>query len=230
VRELCLFASADLQFWKKYLHPTGLHPTNADGKAQLLISAIAAKFKGLAFRELSICIAICRDEDGPNQDGFYLAQAFNSRRFFAFIERTMFHTPYHHARIELSADPPARMLLTKNQTSPLKAEMSPQSRTLRTPSITEEFSWEGPIFLPQHKTTDRNRLFYARLTGPRQLCPFLPSQDVFSLAPSPDHAIFQSLVDSNITPTHWTLRTSATHAKSKTISRDSPGFSAIAPT
>ncbi len=227
VHEVCLFGSADLRYWKKHLEPAGLHPASINGSAQVLISVIAARFKGLAFREFSICISVSREEDEPDEDGFYLAQAFNSRRFFAFVERAMFHTPYHHARIELGALAPARMRLTQRQTKMVEAEMSALAATPREPSITEDFSWEGPVFLPRNSTTDKNRLFYARLKGPRQSYPFLP-QDRWSLSAAKDYPIFQSLLDSNFTPKTWTIRRSATHAKSKTISQELPGFPAAA--
>jgi hypothetical protein len=105
--------------------------------------------------------------------------------------------------------------------------MSPETSATRAPSLVENFLWEGPIFLP-HKapTSQTQRLFYARLVGPRQSSPFLAAQDICSLAPSAEHPVFQSLLDSNFAGKLWMTGANSTHAKSKTISQESLGFSA----
>jgi hypothetical protein len=225
VRELSLFGAADLDLWQKYLHPYALHPSNINGQAEILISAIAAKFKGLTFRELSICISVNREENSPDSDGFFLIQAFNSRRFFAFVERAMFRTPYHHGYLDVTPDP-AHMRLSKRKSCLLNAEMSSKTSTTRSPPPVEDFLWEGPIFLPHKATTiQTQRLFYARLIGPRQSFAFLASQDVCSLAPSAEHPVFRSLLDSNFAAKLWMTGDNSTHAKSRTISQESLGFS-----
>src|SRR5262245_50276605 len=97
VSEVTLLGSAELPFWRQQLRPAALSPTIKDGRAQLMISAVAAKFKGMPFRELSISVLVSRHAEGGTADGAFLIHAFNSSQLFACIERTFFHTPYFPA-------------------------------------------------------------------------------------------------------------------------------------
>src|SRR5689334_13869653 len=90
VHEVSLTGSADLAYWQKQLEPQRLAPIEADGRAQVLIIAAAARFKGVRFRELSFSIQ-ARPIDGSATDqGAFLVQAFSSNRFFAWCERRLF--------------------------------------------------------------------------------------------------------------------------------------------
>src|SRR5689334_12531439 len=86
VREVSLLGSADLSFWTNHLRGANLAPAEFEGKARVLIIAADAKFMGLRFQELSVCVAVPPPQDGGWGDAAYLVRAFNSRRFFAFCE------------------------------------------------------------------------------------------------------------------------------------------------
>src|SRR5688500_10435635 len=97
VREVSLLGVADLDYWTRVLEREGLVPAAVDNRAQVLIVAAAAKFIGLRFCEISFSVLVASPDHGTTGDACYLVQAFNSRRFFAFCERTFYSTPYFHA-------------------------------------------------------------------------------------------------------------------------------------
>src|SRR4051794_16140630 len=98
VREVSLLGMADAGLWTERLRQDDLIPEQRDGRAQVMIVAADAKFMGLGFRELSVSIlarqASAGDSGGggggEGGGGAWLAHAWNSRRFFAFCERTFF--------------------------------------------------------------------------------------------------------------------------------------------
>jgi hypothetical protein len=215
VREVTLRAHADLAYWRSLLAPLDLHPTAADGRAHLHVSAAASTYKGLPFREFSISVLTSDDPAGDSHDGFYLAHAFNSSRFFAFVERTCFATPYHHGRIDV--DPAAaHARVTRGHQTLVAAEMSPRAA----PAPPAELSWQGPVFLPPRRAGEPStRFFRAKLSGPALTCPFDPNSDRVTLNPSPDAPILRHLLDSDFTPFEWLLRHDGRHGKSKTVRR-----------
>ena len=125
------------------------------GVPHLLIGA-SSKFMGLPFRELSISEML-----SDNQAR--LIQAYNSRRFFAFCERTFFSTPYRFAKIAIGA---ASMHVDGILHAGMHGEREPLS-------IAHE-QWDLTVHLP------RQRKFYARLAGLTRRYPFLPG-DVIDL-------------------------------------------------
>lgn len=214
VREVTLRGAADLTFWTKQLQKEDLHPTRVDGQAQILLSAVDSRFMGVPFRELSISVFVSRREDGAQHEGFYLVHAFNSSRFFAFVERTFFHTPYHHAGIQVDSRLPASFQVSKAEGVILRAEMSAASGKASLRSAEE--CWQGPIFLPSRKSA--GKMFFAKLSGYTQTYAF-SSADGVTLKPSQDHPIVQSLIESRFVGKEWIIRGDATHAKSKTVAR-----------
>lgn len=120
------------------------------GRPSLLIAA-EAKFMGVRFRELSLSELL--DENEAR-----LIQAYNSRRFFAFSERTFFRTPYAHANVLVG---PRSMHVD----GVLHAEMHGERAAL---SVAHE-EWQPTIHLPN------GRKFYARLSGETRRYPFLAS-------------------------------------------------------
>jgi hypothetical protein len=50
------------------------------------VSSINAKLHGIPFRELSFGVFVSRREGSATQEGVYLVRAFNSVRFFAFVD------------------------------------------------------------------------------------------------------------------------------------------------
>src|SRR5690606_28624144 len=82
VREVALWATADLGYWRERLRDEDLLPFDDGGRAALLLTAIDSKFRGISFRELSISVLV-----GDGRSAF-LAHAFSSSRLLAFAERT----------------------------------------------------------------------------------------------------------------------------------------------
>lgn len=217
-REVTLRAHADLRYWREHLHPLNLHPHAANGKAHIVISAVAARFKGLPFRELSLSVLISDTPAGDTHDGYYLCHAFNSSRFFALVERTCFHTPYYPGHLLVDPAAPAEFRLYDRDRTLFSAEMT--DHPSRVPRQLPDESWEGPIFLPPRRpNTPSNRFFVARLSGPAHTWTFEPTYDRLKIAHLPDIPALDHLTFSHLTPTQWLIRDNATHAKSKTYRR-----------
>ncbi|MSP12805.1 MAG: hypothetical protein EXR62_07590 [Chloroflexi bacterium] len=215
VREVSLFGSADLPFWRERLRRENLFPYHDLGKAQVLISAIAAKWMGIPFKELSLSVSVCAREDGGRQDGFYLAHAFNSSRLLAFAERAFFQTPYYPGDLHVDERIPPSITLRQGQELLFGAQMSGKM----SPASSGDEVWEGPIFLPGRmaKTQGQGHLFYARLGGFTERYLFVPDSDRIEVnSPQPD-GIMQWLVASNFAAQEWLIRGNATHAKGKTV-------------
>ncbi|RKU16011.1 hypothetical protein C6503_13085 [Candidatus Poribacteria bacterium] len=210
VKEVTLHGTADLSFWEAVLHKENLFPYHEEGKAVLLLSAIAAKWKGFRFREFVIAVGICLNENGESLDGYYLPHAFNSSKLLAFSERVFFRIPYFHGDIRLENKLPASIKLQDRTEVLLHARMSIPS----TPPIVEYLEWEGPIFLPNNRGQ-----FFAILAGEANLYPFSPETDQLEFKPSARHQIFQQLIDSNFVGSVWSLRNKSRHAKSKTYKK-----------
>jgi hypothetical protein len=144
VREVILAGSADLAYWRARLAAVGLFPHDDNGRAAVTISAIAGRFRGLPFREVSVGVVVGERDDSP-ADAIYLAGAFNSSRPLAWAERTFFRTPYQLAAIRLSQPPAIAAALTLGGQVAYSAEMRP---TPAEPARREAQAWEGRIFLP----------------------------------------------------------------------------------
>jgi hypothetical protein len=219
VREVVLRGTADLAYWAEHLRSVNLFPAESGGQAQVVISTIASKYLGIRFRELCIAVLVRRQDPGAGPDGLYLAQAYNSSRLFAFIERRCFATPYRHGKIDVEASLPATMRLIVKGETLVTAEMAAGTAPTRAPVRSGDECWEGPIYLPGASgATVPGRWFRARLAGHLQAYPFLPA-DVLTLRPAPDHPILRCLVDSRFTGTEWAVRPDGVHARSRTLDR-----------
>ncbi len=222
VREVSLLGTADLVFWKDRLQKEKMVPAESDGKAQLLVIAADAKFRGIRFKELSFSVLVSQHGDGIRQAGAYLARAYNSCRFFAFCERVFFSTPYHYGDVQLSASSLSSIRLGRDEKVIFRAEMQADpSLPRREPSRSGEDGWEGPVFLPEKRRGENREghAFFAKVRGYTRTYPFLPSRDVVTIEPTPECEIFQALIDSHFAGKEWAVREDATHAKSKTYKR-----------
>ena len=217
VREVSLLGTADLRFWQDRLRSEKLCPIECDGKAQILISAVDARFKGLRFQELSVSIAAGPVDGSAERAGYYLARAFNSRRLFAWVERRMFSTPYYHARVEVDCGLPASIDVAEGNRILLSARMTSDGAG-RVPLRSGDECWEGPIFLPrsQRRADGQGKWFFATIGGHTQTYAFAGS-DALTLNPHGRHEIFQWLIDSDFKAGKWIIRENATHARSKTF-------------
>jgi hypothetical protein len=219
VREISLFGTADLAFWKDRLQKEDLVPVASEGKAQLWIVAADSKYMGVRFAELSFSVLVSQHEKGTRRDGAFLVQAFNSCRFFAFCERTFFATPYEHGDVRVEASFPACIQLRKGGEDVFRAAMpSDASALTRKPSRSAEDGWEGPVFLPRRGRGNGrgSKLFFARVQGHTETYAFLRDKDSIEIRPSPGGGILQALFDSDFSAHEWAVRLNATHAKSKT--------------
>ena len=221
VREVALLGTADLAFWNERLAAERLCPSEAEGKARVMIGATDARFKGIRFRELTISV-FCRLQNGDQREGVYLAHAFNSVRWFAWVERTLFSTPYDYGVIDVDVGLPALVQLTLDNTVILRFQMSIDSTSPGRESVRcGEDSWAGPVFLPCGKRIGpkEGKWFLAKTGGQAQTYPFDPARDLVTLFPVTNQPVVQWLNDSKFSPKEWVVREAARHAKSKTYRR-----------
>jgi hypothetical protein len=218
VREVSLAGLADAGCWSSLLRGVGLQLARRDGRAQILLSAVQARYMGLPFRELSVSLGVRHPDDEGQGSCFYLAYAFHSSRFLAFIERNCFRTPYYPARIEVDTQTPVSFAANRRDGAALTASMGRDTSGPREPIRCGHDSWEGPIFLPQSKAGDhrRRRWFAAKLAGDTHVYPFLPTRDEVVIRPSPRCPVLQRLAESKFAGREWIVRESAIHARSKT--------------
>jgi hypothetical protein len=220
VHEVSLLGVADLSYWTKQLAQEGLRPLEKHGHAQVWIIAADARFMGLRFQEMSICVLAATDEFAGSQQEAFLVHAFNSRRFFAFSERTFFSTPYYYGDVRASTDIPASIEVANARAVLFRAEMQRghASDQPRKPSRSAEDGWEGPVYLPtrQARSDHRRRMFFARIQGDTKSYAFLQHEDSCLICPAHQHPVLEALIASQFAPTEWIIRANATHAKSKT--------------
>ena len=201
VREVGLTGTADLAYWGRHVHEERLTPLDHNGRAAILLTAIASKFRGITFRELSISVLLA---DG----GAFLAHAFNSSRPLAFAERVLFQTPYQLAALTVDEGLPARMEVSKKGRFLFGAAMGDH----RPPSSEHDVVFDGPIYLPGGK------IFHARLSGKGAIYPYHAS-DVVRFGSSADEPVFTRLRESGFVGHEWLVRAGAVHARSKTYKR-----------
>lgn len=218
VREVTLVGSADLGFWTDRLRAENLTPLAHDGRARILAISADSRFRGVSFQELSFSIVLAPGSRLAQQlgPGAFLAQAFNSVRFFAFCERTFFGTPYEYGSLRIEASLPASVHLARKQFLLFRAEMG--AGAAPSAEVPYRDGWEGPILLPSRGEKGRGRWFVARIRGAALPVTFQPGRDSIEIRASSELPIFQDLIDSGFTATHWLVRPDAMHAKSKTYS------------
>jgi hypothetical protein len=212
VREIALRGWADLAFWRERLTPEGLRPAEDAGHAVLHLGATAARFLGIRFQELVICVMLREPE------GIYLAHAFNPVRAFAWIERTLFGTPYFPAQIAVEVDA-ARFAASIAGKPLLLAAMhghTAEARLAAAPPVDEV--WDVPICLPT-QSGQRRKVFYAQLAGQTRTVPFDRERDIFAVHDASQHPALGWLAESQFAPRQWIVRPNATHSKSKTTER-----------
>lgn len=213
VREVSLAGTTDLASWREWLQKEGLAAAESEGKAQVLITASDSVFKGVPFRELAVSLKAVPLGAGPEAEGYTLVHAFNSSRFFAFVERAVFHTPYYPAAVTVEPRLPASVRVTRGADTLFLAEMGAESAG-RQPLSDGPDGYRGPIFLPH------GRVFYATIEGRTQTYSFDPVRDVATFAPTSREPLLERLRDSGFQGATWMVRESARHAKSKTVKRD----------
>lgn len=222
VRDVTIVGAADLAYWSRRLVAEGLAPLVQDGRAQLTIISADGRFMGLRFRELSFSVLATSKDGGVERPGALLLQAFNSRRSFAWFERTLFATPYRHGDVRVQTEPPASIALNLQDGVHFHAEMrsGAAGAEVRSPAHVGEGGWNGPVFLPKVGRGATN-FFMADVHGTTETYAFDRELDWFSLQPAQSPGILNALIESNFQPTEWQIRKDAVHRKSKTYDRTS---------
>lgn len=206
VQEVSLLGSADLAFWAEHLRAEGLRPAEHQGQARITVVATGARFKGMPFRELAITVAVA----GEGEAGFLL-HAFNTSRFFAFVERTCFKTPYYPGQVELGTDGAAAFGVSRDAQALLRAEAGPD--TARGDWLPDR--WEGRVHLPRRHGAEW--CFHAEMSGPSRRFAFDPVHDTLAISPAEDVPVLGWLLESGFMGSEWLLRRHAVHAKSRTV-------------
>lgn len=207
VKELRLLGTANLDFWKAHLAHKPFQPASPDGFAAITIAATELSWMGVRFHELTLYLSVADKNNPAIQSGYFLLQAFNSVRFFAFSEKAFFSTPYHYAKVKLSLAPPVSMEAWVKNHCVINAEMNSHQKN----ATTIEDNWTGPVLLP-----GSDKYFVVKLSGNASLNQFNPELDILNIHPHPEHPVFEWLLQSEFKPQEWRIRSDAFHAKSKT--------------
>jgi hypothetical protein len=176
---------------------------------------------GIRFRELSVSVLA---SDGANH-GAYLVHAWNSCRFFAFCERSLFASPYAHGEVRISTAAPVCVHVAQKGRSMFYAEMrcTDAPGLSRVPTSRTDGGWSGPVFLPRKASASGRppgKFFHARITGQTETFAFVKGNDLLTMQPASGDGAVAALVDSNFIAEQWSIRADARHAKSKTYQRD----------
>lgn len=217
-REVSLLGLADAVSWARRLHPVDLQVAKKEGRAQVLLSAVEARYMGMPFRELAISVYVRHPAKTAGDDCLYLAHAFHSSRLLAFVGRAFLHTPCYPARVEVETQLPVSFAASCREGHLLRATMDRDTGATREPIRSGHDDWEGRIFLPQirAKGSQRRRWFSARLAGDTYVYAFFPGRDEVAITPSEPCQALQVLAESNFDGREWIVRESALHARSKT--------------
>jgi hypothetical protein len=217
VREVALLGDADLAWWQGRLRSEGLEPQARDGRAQVLLIGTSARFRGIAFRELSVSVTVTAPAGSDRQDADFLAGAYNSSRLLAWCERTFFSTPYVHGDVEVQIEPSPALRLSERGEAILSAKFADCAPgTRRLPQSDGDGAWCGALHLPSGDSgRGTSKLFFARLVGHTQTYDFA-GEDKLVLRPAPNYPTLRNLVESGFTPRQWSVRAAAIHARSKT--------------
>ena len=224
VQEGTLFGSADLAYWRRVLADYKLLPAQHDGLAEVIVSATSARFMGKRFRELSFSVVVTDVEGADRRDGLFMFHAYNSSAFFAWVERSFFHTPYFTGDLAVSTEEPPSMLLRDGGTAVFHAQCGGRGpATPRKPIRVEEVLWKVPINLPSKDSSmkGRHRMFHARIQGLTSFHAFDPENDVWDVDKAAGRCGFDVLSACSFKPREWQVRHAATHSKGKTIFRNS---------
>ena len=146
-REVTLYGTADLGYWKQKLRPEKLVPVEQNGHARLMISAVASCWLGVRFSEFLIAVEsqpLPQTATSCASQGMYLLTAFNTSRAFAFMEQRYFQTPYTYGNVEVQCGPqPSIQLRQRTDEMVWATQTTPRAEA---PKVHEH--WEGVIYLP----------------------------------------------------------------------------------
>lgn len=218
VRDVSVRGFANLNYWTDYLEPYSLKPAVCEDKAEIIIIGGDARFRGVAFRELSFALILDPDHAANCKEAAFLLHAFSSCWCFAFCERVFFSTPYTHANVSLSTSFPASMCIEIGKDDVFRIAMGSGESGLRQPTFSGRDAWEGGVYLPYdpNKKSPSGKMFFSRIQGDARKYSFDLSGDTISIQPVSSTDVLAKLVESDFSPHEWITRDSSTHAKSKT--------------
>lgn len=213
VKEVALVAEADLAYWQDRLKGARVFPYNQQGKAAIVISATDLRSLGRRTNEFTIGLVVCERPAADSPDAFYLVQAFNSSRLFAWIERIFFATPYSPGHICVDDRMPAQIQLADRAGTIFSVQMN----TTATPTVSRDELWQGKIYLPRLTADSRKaqKYFVAKLGGRTDIYPYSPKNDTLQISARNGQPVFQWLLESKLVGKEWRVRSNAVHARSK---------------
>ncbi len=212
VREITLVGASDLAFWRRRLAEERLVPGDVGGHAESVVTVTLGRWAGLAFREVILAVRVSRDPggDGSDRSAIYLAHAFSSSRFLAFMERTLFRTPYLPAEVACDVPSLRGFRVVEGPRAVLAGELPAGARRV----AADPELWEGPICL-----TGGTERFFARLSGVTET--FEAPGGCLRIDASgygPAHPM-RAFADAGFEPLRWSTRSDAIHARSRTVAR-----------
>lgn len=218
VEDVGLTGTADLDPWREMLSRSGVHPFLATPeRVEVQLFGARTKFKGIRFTELSVSLTICHDPDGQARDGVLLVTAVNTVRFFAWVERTVFKTPYEHGAVDLDAGMAPSFSAATKQGAVVQATGARDGRE-RHPG---DGHWEAPIYVPPRGAEPTARCFFGRLMGASVAFGYDPEVDTLHVEPA-GNAALELLAASGFAPLAWQVRTGAEHARTKSYAMKAP--------
>jgi hypothetical protein len=152
------------------------------------------------------------------KDAAYMVHAFNSRRFFALVERVLYSTPYYHGRIAVTIAPPSVEVCADDRGTYRAVLRTGAGKSPPEPSRRATECWNGPVFLSGRgrRQGTASHVFFANLQGHTRVFPYMPSRDHVEITSESAGSVFQMLVDSGFEGREWIVREGAMHAKSRT--------------
>ncbi|GAB4544981.1 MAG: hypothetical protein OHK0023_02570 [Anaerolineae bacterium] len=202
VLEVTLIGTAEYARWRDLLNDEGLAVDSTPTQANILISAVDSKFRGIRFQEVSVSVMV-------GDARYFLAHAYNSIAWFALAERVLFRTPYYQGTITVNAQ---HIRLSRGQAALLDAKLPTNAPHISAGERRDEFL----IHLPKKLRRQPNQphYFHARLEGHATV--FAADNRLVQITPTADERIWQLIKASRFQVDQWLVRATARHSKSKT--------------
>lgn len=218
VQEVCLLGRADLDYFTRLLAPEGLHPTVREGFAEVMMCAVDSVYGGTRYVEAPLSVFTSEVAGGAERSGAFLLRAYNTSRFFAWVERVRNHAPYYHAKIPRGYHKAQSYLtLMYHGKSVLDARMSGKSEG----SLADVSVFEGPLQFPVSLAPRGSKgvQMWAKLEGELIRYPFVAGQDTMEIGAASIDSYAQILRDSHFEPQEWLLREVGRHSVTELMSR-----------
>lgn len=204
VLEVTLICRGDAAPWRQSLVREGISLPPQQEEVEIILSAVETKYMGVIFRELSVSLRL-------DDTQVFLVHAFNSNRFFAWVERAWFRTPYYYGKLVVA---PHYIQLSDNGQPHLEARLAESAAALE--CRTESNEWQIRLPAALRKESSKVHYFNARLEGDTQY---------YATLPNPPMLVFGSGLPASLLPLQasklmvekWLVRERAKHSKSQTL-------------